>query len=121
MSQRWIWTLALSAGLVGATGCSMFNKDKEKEEGNEVKMKFTEVPPAVQKTLTEQAMGQKIDTVDKEMDKGKVVYETDVKEGGKNWEIRVAEDGKLISKKIEEDEKEEKGEKHEKGEKGDKD
>jgi hypothetical protein len=77
-------------------------------------MKFSEVPAAVQKTLTEQAMGQKIETVDKETDKGQVVYETDVKQGGKEWEIRVTEDGKLISKKEEKPEKEEK-------EKGDKD
>ena len=114
MSKRWLCVAALSAGLISAVGCSMHHHEKE-EEGDEVKMKFSEVPPAVQKTLTEQAMGEKIDTVDKEMNKGNVVYETDLKHGGKNWEIRVAEDGKLISRKIEEDD--EKDEKHEKGDK----
>jgi hypothetical protein len=112
MSKRWLWIVSLSAGLVAA-GCSSMHKEKE-EEGDEVKMKFAEVPAAVQKTLTEQAMGEKIDTVDKEMGKGKVVYETDVNHGGKEWEIRVAEDGTLISKKEEKPEKEAK-------EKGDKD
>ena len=104
MSKRWLFVTALSAGLISSVGCSMFHHEKE-EEGDEVKMKFTDVPPAVQKTLTEQAMGQKIDTVDKEMSKGKVVYETDVKMNGKEWEIRVAEDGQLISKKEEKGDK----------------
>lgn len=111
MSKRRIWIFALSAaGLLSAAACSSssMHHEKEAEEGNEVKMKFTEVPPAVQKTLTEQAMGAKIDTVDKEMNKGKVVYETDVMMGGKEYEIRVAEDGNLISKKAEEPEKGEK-------------
>ena len=116
MSKRWLCLVALSAGLISSTGCSMMHHHEKEEEGDEVKMKFTDVPSAVQKTLTEQAMGEKIDTVDKETSKGHVVYETDVKHGGKEWEIRVAEDGKLISKKVE-GEKEEKGEKHEKGEK----
>ena len=46
-------------------------------------------------------------------------YETDVKSEGKNWEIRVAPDGKLISKKIdEEDEKPAKKDDDEKEEAG---
>jgi len=38
--------------------------------------------------------------------KGDTVYETDVMQGGKNWEIRVAPDGKLISKKVDNEESE---------------
>ena len=76
------------------------------EEENEVKMKFSEIPAAVQKTLTDTANGSKIETVDKETVKGKVVYEADVVIDGKNYEIKVAEDGKLISKELDsEDEK----------------
>jgi hypothetical protein len=105
--HRWLRRVALGAGLFAAVaGCSSHHAEKHEE--NEVQMKFSEVPAAVQKTLTEQAMGVKIDTVDKEMDKGKTVYEADATIGGKEYEIRVAEDGKLISKK---EEKPEKGEK----------
>src|SRR5438552_3990885 len=78
MSIRWIWIVAMSAGLLSAVACSsMHHKEKEEAEGNEVKMKFAEVPQPVQKTLTEQARGASIGSVDKEMSKGKVVYETD--------------------------------------------
>ena len=49
------------------------------------------------------AGGAAITTVDKESRDGKTVYETDVKSGGKNWEIVVDENGNLISKKIDEE------------------
>lgn len=103
-------------GVIAATvGCSSMQKhhEKEDEEGDEVKMSLAETPAAVQATLKEQAGGGAIDKVDKETKDGKVVYETDIKSGGKEWEIRVAEDGKLISKKAEDadEEKEEKDEK----------
>jgi hypothetical protein len=95
--------------MLAGSGCASHHA-KEKEEGDEVKMKFADVPAPVQKTLTDAAGGAKIDSVDKETDKGQVVYETDVKIGGKTYEIRVAPDGKLISKneEKEEDEKDEK-------------
>lgn len=76
------------------------------EEENEIKMKFADIPAAVQKILSDAANGSKIETVDKETVKGKVVYEADVVIDGKNYEIKVAEDGKLISKELDtEDEK----------------
>ena len=62
------------------------------------------------------APGAKITTVDHEMKHGTMVYEADAMMDGKNWEILVAEDGKLISKKLDE-EKDEDGERDEKGEK----
>jgi hypothetical protein len=110
MNRHWIWIVAVYMGMIAFAGCTSQHHDKEKEEGDEVKMKFADVPAPVQKTLTDAAAGAKIDSVDKETDKGEVVYETDVKISGKTYEIRVAPDGKLISKKEEkeEDEKDEK-------------
>jgi hypothetical protein len=70
----------------------------------------------VQRALQEQARGAKIDTVDKETTRdGKTVYEADARIDGKNWEIVVDESGKVVSKKL--DEEDDKDEKHEKGEK----
>ena len=59
--------------------------------------------------------GATIATVDKESDEGKTIYEADVDIKGKNYEIKVAEDGTLISKKLD-DESKEKGGKGEKEE-----
>ena len=97
--------------------------DEEGEEANEVKMSLDQVPAPVRATLTREANGATIKTVDKEEQHGKTIYETDVMSGGKNWEIKVDENGKLISKKLDNEEekaskKNEKEEDDEKEEKG---
>ena len=96
-------------------GCSHMHhdKDEEGEEGNEVKMTLEQVPAPVRETLVREAHGATIKTVDQEMSHGKTIYETDVMQGGKNWEIRVAPDGKLVSKKVDNEEAEKKGSKKE--------
>lgn len=109
MRRRWFLSMLMIVGVVGAT--TFFVRADDEDEGKEVKIKFSEAPEAVQKTLTEQAAGQTIKTLDKETKKdGKIVYEADVKIDGTNYEILVAPDGKLISKKVdkEEDEKKDK-------------
>jgi hypothetical protein len=89
------------------SGTSLFLRAAEEEK--EVKIKFSDAPEAVQNTLKEQAKGAKIDSVDKETTKdGKTVYEADVMIDGTNYEVKVAEDGKLISKKVDKDEDEKK-------------
>ena len=73
----------------------------------------------VKATLTKEANGAKIETVDKETDDGKTIYEADVMINGKNYEIKVSADGTLLSKKLDqEDEGHEKAE-AKKGEKED--
>ena len=98
----------LAMGLVGCSSMSHKSgtsaKEKEEgEEGNEQKISFAEVPAAAQRTLTDEAKGNKIDTVDKETDEGKTIYEADVPINGRNYEIRVAPDGTLLSKKLDEE------------------
>ena len=107
--------LLLVSMLCGLAGCAAFSRaeDKEKEEGKEQKVAFSSVPQPVQATLTKEAGGNKIDQVDKETDDGKTIYEADVKLSGHNYEIKVAPDGTLISKKLDEGD-----ESHEKGKSG---
>jgi len=74
----------------------------EKEE----KVQWSSVPAAVQKTITENAGGGKVEEVEKETKtkhgKSVTVYEAKVnKSDGKKVEIKVGEDGKLI--KVEND------------------
>ena len=83
------------------------------EEKGEVKVQFSDLPAAVQKTFTVAAEGQTITQVDKETDEGPMCYEADVKLHGQNYEIRVAQDGKLISKKV--DSEDQQGEHEDKG------
>jgi hypothetical protein len=108
MSKRWILAALMIFGLVGAS--ARFARAEEEDEGKEVKIKFSEAPEAVQKTITDEAKGATVDTLDKETSKsGKILYEADVKIDGTNYEIVVDPKGKLIHKKIDEDENGKKG------------
>jgi len=109
MRSRWILVLLAALGLTLFTTMSRAEDDKKKEgEENEVKIKLSDCPAAVQETLKKEAGGAEIKEVDKETDDGKTVYKTDVTIDGKEVEIKVAEDGKLISKKVEDDKDEKK-------------
>ena len=76
--------------------------DAKQAEDEGVEVKFAECPSAVQKTLRKEAGGAEIDVVDKESKKGRTIYEADVTIDGKKYEIAVAEDGLLASKKLNE-------------------
>ena len=102
MNKQWIMVGAVSLALMAMnTSSALAKEDKEEKE---VKMSFKEVPAEVRATLKREAFGAKIKTVDKEEIDGKTVYEADVKIDGVNYEILVGEDGKLISKSIDEEE-----------------
>ena len=63
MRLRSVLVLVASLALVGCTNMNMDKsegKKGEENEGNEVKMKFSEIPAAVQKTFTDAANGAKI-------------------------------------------------------------
>jgi hypothetical protein len=103
--------LAVVALGVSAISYSFVRADDE-NEGKEVKVKLTDCPKAVQDTLAKESTGAKkpIETLDQETFKdGNVIYEADVVlADGKNYEIQVAADGKLISKKIDAEENDKK-------------
>ena len=99
---RWLWIVTLGLGpSAGVTGCASTDKGEE----GEVKMSLEQCPAPVQETLKREAAGEKIERVDQENRDGAVVYETDVNINGQETEIVVAADGKVISKKTEDEEK----------------
>jgi hypothetical protein len=111
MRSRWFLISLAAAGLMLSTiACADEKKGKDEEdEGNETQVKFVDLPAPVQTTINRESENAKIDTVDKEDHHGKFIYEADAKLHGHNYEIKVAEDGTLVSKKLdEEDEKDEK-------------
>jgi hypothetical protein len=114
--RHWILGFVTCGLILG--GCAMVRGEDDENEQSEVKVKIEDVPAQVKATLMREADGQEIKTVDKETVKGgKTVYEADVKIDGTNYEINVAPDGKLISKKIDQEE-DEKGKGEEKEGKG---
>ena len=87
-------------------GCAML-QSKEAEDEKEVKVKFDQLPAPVKQTFQKESNNAAIAQVDQEQAKdGKAVYEADVTLDGKNWEIKVDQDGKLISKKLDAETKE---------------
>jgi hypothetical protein len=122
MNKSWLFVALVSVSLAGCMGSHAERGEHEGENGeaNEVKVPFEQVPAAAQATLTREAEGAAITSVDMEKDEGTAVYEADAMIGGTNYEIKVDASGKLLSKKLDKEE-DEKGEHEDKGEKGDKD
>src|SRR5690348_1707297 len=100
MKTKLFMSVVLPAAMVFATSAFA---------GNEERIQWTDVPPAVQKTILDNAGGGKIEEIEKETKIQKVrvlhfdgsktvtVYEAEVeKPNGKEIEIKVGEDGKLI-------------------------
>ena len=59
--------------------------------------KVSDLPAAVQKTIREKAPNAKIDDIDKETRSGRVVYEIQFAEPGKNPKMHIAEDGSIVA------------------------
>ena len=98
MKTKTLLLVALPVALAfTVSGC-----DSETDE----KIQWSSLPAVVQETITENAGGGKIEEIEKETKtkngKSVTVYEVEVKKSdGKEVEIKVGEDGKLI--KIEDD------------------
>jgi hypothetical protein len=88
--MRKLFALSLSASLVCLVACSK----------HEVKVSMGDLPAPVKATLEKESKGGKVTEIEKESKDGKTVYSADVTTAdGKNWDVTVGEDGKLISKK----------------------
>ncbi len=110
--RTWLGIVGLGlSSLVLTQGCAEQGHMGHDKEENEVKVALKDAPAPVQATLKREAGAAMIDEVDKETDHGKVIYEADAKIDGKNYEIKVAEDGTLIAKKLDDEKDEEKYEK----------
>ena len=106
ISRDWFLASVCALGLSSFVTVAVHADDKKEE--NEVKMKIEDVPAAVKATILKEADGTAVTDVDKEIKDGKTIYEADAKIGNTNYEIKVAEDGTLISKMIDKEEDEKK-------------
>ncbi len=57
------------------------------------------LPPPVKATVQREVKGGQILDLERDTKQGKVVFEVEFVEGGKYWEIHVAEDGKLLNRR----------------------
>jgi hypothetical protein len=102
------WILALM--LVFAVGCTHHEREEHEEaDEHEVKMSINDIPAPARETIMREAEGASIATVDKQQWHGQTGYEADAMIDGKNWEIIVNADGKLLTKQIDNEENEQEG------------
>ena len=97
--KGWTWLVAglLVLGFVVAGAVYAAQEQKETEE----KVTIDQVPAAVKATILKEAGDHKITEIEKETKDGKTIYEAEWIAGDKKVEIKVAEDGTLISKETE--------------------
>jgi uncharacterized membrane protein YkoI len=103
MNKRIIAILVVLIGLTTVGALVYAGMDKEE---NKQQVAMTELPAAVQKTIQDNLGGGTVTETAKETEGGKTYYEAEIqKSGGDKVQIKVAEDGELISMgKREEDE-----------------
>ena len=87
-------------------GCSHHHGESEEAEEHEVKMSINDIPEDAREAIMHEAQGATVKTVDQEQMDGKTIYEADAMINGQNWEIKVDQEGKLISKKLDNEESE---------------
>lgn len=104
MQMRW----ALSLILVFAAAGMAFSA--EEAEGSEEKVPLDQVPAAVKDAATKAVAGLTLTEAEVEVEDGVTVYELDGTADGKEYEVKVTADGKVL-KAEQEDEDEDGGEK----------
>ena len=112
--------LVMSVSLGSSTAVRADDEaDDDRDEGGEVRVKLDQVPEAARKTLIKEANGAKFDSVEREVEDGKTVYEIEVVIDGQTWGIEVDESGKLLEKELEEAEDDDDADDADKGDRAD--
>jgi len=75
--------------------------DDDDDDGDEEEVTLKQVPPAVRKTILKAAGKHKIEEIERETKNGKTVYEAEWRDGDKEVEIKVAPNGKLLKREVE--------------------
>ena len=79
------------------------DEDEDEAEENEQTVTLDQTPVAVQETINRETAGGSIKEIEKEIEKGKTVYEAEFIRNGETYELTVAEDGKVLGMKEDED------------------
>jgi uncharacterized membrane protein YkoI len=96
-TTRTIRNTTLALGLTAALAGISFAGEKHDKDDHDQVVPWSEVPAAVQAAITREAKGGKVDSVEKETEKGKVTYEAKVKlAAGEELEIKTDAEGKVL-------------------------
>jgi len=102
------WTAVIMMGMAAMIGCIQeplkgkpASTHRHHEAKQDQKISIDKVPAAAKKTILAEAGKNKIEEIEKETEDGKVFYEAAWEVDGKDVEIKVAPDGKLVEKEFE--------------------
>jgi uncharacterized membrane protein YkoI len=79
--------------VVGIAGCAA----KEKKEAPAEKVSLSQIPSPARAAIEKMTAGGEIKSIDKETEKGKIIYDVEATVGGKDVEYDVAEDGAILT------------------------
>jgi len=99
MRRYWGLLLLMGLGLIVATTITTWAGAEE----NEQEVTIDQVPAAVKATILKAAEGGTIKEIERETKNGTTVYEAEVILNGKEVEIKVAADGTLLGKEVEDE------------------
>lgn len=94
--RRTLGALFLALGLLAFTAPS-FAEETQKDR-REVDLPRSKLPEKVAKAALEAVPGGKISDIDRDIKDGKSTWELGVEAGGKEFEVKVDDDGKVLSK-----------------------
>lgn len=97
-SRTWALAAAGAAMAVLAALPSCAREAAQIEKDREQTVTIDQVPPAVRAAILKEAGKNQVREIEKEIKGGKTVYEAEWAAGGKQIEIKVAEDGTLIGR-----------------------
>jgi hypothetical protein len=89
-------------------GISTASRDEDDDSEQEDSISLKEVPDAVQSTVLAEILrevdGLEIEEIEREKEGRKVVYEIELEYKGKDIELEIADNGKLLRKEVEREE-----------------
>ncbi|MBY0262743.1 MAG: hypothetical protein K2Q20_10390 [Phycisphaerales bacterium] len=97
---RLLPVVAAALILSGLGACKSHHGSAHEEEQA---VTMAQLPAPVLATLQRESAGGEIKSIEREVKKGKAVYEADVLVAGSTWELKIADDGTLLSKKEDKD------------------
>ncbi len=119
-SRRLIAGLVTVVALVAFMTVGAFAGEREGPK-KEQKLALKKVPPKVRATIARALRGLKIKEIERKVKEGKAVYKVEALREGREVELVIAPNGKVLARKVEErGKREEKAEKRERGERKEK-
>src|SRR5205823_12073127 len=93
--SRLITSLTLIIGMLGLVGCA------SEKAGKEVRVSLPQLSPSARATLQKVTAGGTIDKIDREVERGRVVYDAEATVGGKHVEYLIADsNGEVLGTEV---------------------